>query len=241
MAHLVMVRHGQSQWNLENRFTGWMDVDLTEQGSEEARKAGQFVKDLNIEFDTAFTSVLTRAVRTLWIMLDEMDRMWMPQTPAWQLNERHYGALQGLDKAETAEKHGADQVQIWRRSYDVPPPPLEDDDKRHPKFDSRYASLPPGDLPRTESLKSTLERALPYWRQTIRPRLNGGQNILIAAHGNSVRALCKHLMGISDRDIPNLEIPTGNPLHLIFGDGMTLTSCAYLDESRASDLPWSEA
>ncbi len=237
MVHLVMVRHGQSQWNLENRFTGWTDVELTEKGIEEARRSGQLVKDLGIEFDTTFTSVLTRAIRTLWLMLDEMDRMWLPQTIAWQLNERHYGALQGLNKAETGERHGKEQLHIWRRSYDVPPPPLEDDDERHPKFDPRYASLVLDQLPATESLKSTLERALPYWEQTIRPGLDGGKNVLISAHGNSVRALCKHLMGISDQDISSLEIPTGNPLHLVFGDRLKLKSCIYLDSSRATEMP----
>lgn len=237
MVHLVMVRHGQSQWNLENRFTGWTDVDLTEKGVEEARRSGQLVKDLGVEFDTTFTSVLIRAIRTLWLMLDEMERMWLPQTTAWQLNERHYGALQGLNKAETGERHGKEQLHIWRRSYDVRPPPLEEDDERHPRFDPRYASLAPGQLPATESLKTTLERALPYWEQAIRPCLNGGKNVLIAAHGNSVRALCKHLMGISDQDIPNLEVPTGNPLHLVFGDGLKLKSSTYLDPGRASELP----
>ncbi len=235
--HLVMIRHGQSQWNLENRFTGWTDVDLTAQGIEEARKAGQLVKGLDCEFDLTFTSVLTRAIRTLWLVLEELDRMWLPQTTAWQLNERHYGALQGLNKAEIGEKHGAEQLHIWRRSYDTPPPPLAADDPRHPRFDPRYRDLPASVLPATESLKSTLERALPYWQQSIFPHIQAGKNVIIAAHGNSLRALCKHLLGISDETIPRLEIPTGNPLVFRFDEACAVTDCHYLDASRAAEIP----
>jgi len=237
MVQLVMIRHGQSQWNLDNRFTGWTDVDLTEQGIQEARKAGQLVGKLDDGFDCAYTSVLTRAIRTLWLVLDEMDHMWMPQKAAWQLNERHYGALQGLNKQETREKHGDAQVHIWRRSYDTPPPALAQDDPRHPKFDPRYRGLDAKLLPATESLKSTLERVMPYWQQELLPHLLAGRNVMIAAHGNSIRALCKHLLDISDDDIPGLEIPTGNPLLFDFADGAKVIACRYLDESRTVHLP----
>lgn len=237
MTNLVMVRHGQSQWNLENRFTGWTDVDLTDQGRAEAKNAGELLAQTGISFDAAYTSVLTRAIRTLWIALDEMDCMWLPQTTAWQLNERHYGGLQGLNKAETAEKHGDDQVHIWRRSYDIPPPALADDDERHPRQDPRYAKLSPELLPGTESLKTTLERVLPYWEAEIFPKLKEKQNLLISAHGNSLRALAKHLLDISDDDITGLEIPTGNPLLFEFDSGMRVTSCRYLNAERATELP----
>jgi len=237
MTYLVMVRHGQSQWNLENRFTGWTDVDLTDQGRAEAKNAGELLAQTGIQFDAAFTSVLTRAIRTLWIALDEMERMWIPQTTAWELNERHYGGLQGLNKAETAEKHGDDQVHIWRRSYDIPPPALADDDERHPRQDPRYAKLSPDLLPGTESLKTTLERVLPYWDQDIFPKLKAGQNLLIAAHGNSLRALAKHLLDISDDDITGLEIPTGNPLLFEFDSAMRVVACRYLNAERATELP----
>jgi 2,3-bisphosphoglycerate-dependent phosphoglycerate mutase len=232
-----MVRHGQSQWNLENRFTGWTDVDITDKGREEALTAGQLIKKTGISFDEAFTSFQTRAIRTLWISLDEMDCMWLPQTTAWQLNERHYGALQGLNKAETIEKHGADQVHIWRRSYDIPPPALEEDDPRHPKHDPRYATIPPENLVGTESLKTTLERVLPFWEANIFPKLKAGKNLIISAHGNSLRALCKHLLNISDEDITSLEIPTGNPLLFDFDDDMNVTACRYLNQERATALP----
>jgi 2,3-bisphosphoglycerate-dependent phosphoglycerate mutase len=207
---LVLCRHGQSTWNLENLFTGWTDVDLTEQGRYEAQEAGKQLKALDFDFDIAFTSVLRRAIRTLWIILDEMDLMWIPVERAWQLNERHYGALQGLNKAETSAKHGEDQVHIWRRSYDIAPPPLDENDERHPNKDARYVGVSP--LPATESLKDTLERVKPYWEQRIAPRLRSGENILIAAHGNSLRALVKMLDGISDQEITGFNIPTGVPI-----------------------------
>ena len=238
MPALVMLRHGQSQWNLENRFTGWKDVDLSDQGRAEAKRAGELLAAAGVQFDHAYVSVLTRAIRTLWIALEELGQMYTPQTSTWRLNERHYGALQGLDKAETAEKHGKDQLHIWRRSYDTPPPPLDADDERHPKFDARYRNVAETDLPATESLKTTLERVLPYWGDEIAPRLKVGENILIAAHGNSLRALAKHILKISDEEIPQLEIPTGNPLLFEFADdGETVQSVRYLDEERASDLP----
>ncbi|MDJ0927479.1 MAG: 2,3-diphosphoglycerate-dependent phosphoglycerate mutase [Gammaproteobacteria bacterium] len=207
---LVLCRHGQSLWNRENLFTGWTDVDLTEQGVREAREAGRQLGELGIEFDIAFTSVLKRAIRTLWLILDEMDLMWIPVERAWQLNERHYGGLQGLDKAQTAAKHGADQVHIWRRSYDIPPPVLDASDERHPGQDPRYAGI--ANLPGSESLKDTLLRVEPYWQATIVPRLQAGDDVLIAAHGNSLRALMKMLDNISDQDITGLNIPTGVPI-----------------------------
>ena len=209
---LVLVRHGQSTWNLENLFTGWTDVDLTPQGADEARAAGRLLREQGLEFDVAFTSVLKRAIRTLWIMLDEMDRVWMPVENDWRLNERHYGALQGLDKASTTEKFGAPQVKIWRRSYDIPPPPLAADDPRHPRFDARYRGIAPPLLPATESLKDTLARVLPCWRDRIAPALGGGQDVLIVAHGNSLRALVKMLDGMSDEAIVEFNIPTGVPI-----------------------------
>ena len=209
---LVLVRHGQSTWNLENLFTGWTDVDLTEQGRAEAKEGGRLLKAEGLKFDYAFTSVLKRAIRTLWIVLDEMDLMWIPVERSWRLNERHYGALQGLDKAQTVERHGAEQVKIWRRSYDIPPPPLPNDDQRHPRFDPRYASLDPAELPATESLKETLARVLPYWQQRLAPELQKGKNILVVAHGNSLRALVKMLDGMSDADIIEFNIPTGVPI-----------------------------
>jgi 2,3-bisphosphoglycerate-dependent phosphoglycerate mutase len=207
---LVLCRHGQSIWNLENLFTGWVDVDLSEQGRAEAREAGRQLRERGISFDIAFTSVLKRAIRTLWIIQDEMDLMWIPVQRSWRLNERHYGALQGLNKAQTAAQHGEDQVKIWRRSYDIPPPPLVADDRRHPRFDPRYRGI--AELPATESLKDTLERVRPYWQECIAPRLQAGDNVLVAAHGNSLRALVKMLDQVSDRDITELNIPTGIPL-----------------------------
>ncbi len=212
MYKLVLVRHGQSTWNLENRFTGWTDVDLTDQGRAEARAAGQLLREGGYEFDLAFTSVLKRAIRTLNIIQAEMDLDWLPVTRAWQLNERHYGALQGLNKAETAEKFGEAQVKVWRRSYDVPPPALELTDERHPKFDRRYAGLTAEQLPATESLKITLDRVLPYWHEVLAPTIKSGKRLLITAHGNSIRALVKYLDNISDADITELNIPTGIPL-----------------------------
>ncbi|TAK55440.1 MAG: 2,3-diphosphoglycerate-dependent phosphoglycerate mutase [Gammaproteobacteria bacterium] len=209
---LVLVRHGQSTWNLENLFTGWTDVDLTAQGCAEAQAAGRLLREGGFEFDLVLTSVLKRAIRTLWIMLDEMDRMWLPVERHWRLNERHYGALQGLDKAETAAKFGADQVLVWRRSYDIPPPPLEGDDPRHPRFDARYRGVAATELPATESLKDTLGRVLPCWRERIAPELAAGRSVLVVAHGNSLRALVKMLDDMSDDEIVGFNIPTGVPL-----------------------------
>ena len=212
MYKLVLVRHGQSTWNLENRFTGWTDVDLTDLGKAEAAEAGKLLKDAGYDFDIAYTSVLKRAIKTLGIIQDVMDRDWLPVIRAWQLNERHYGSLQGLNKAEMAEKFGEAQVKIWRRSYDVPPPPLELTDERHPKFDRRYASLTSEQLPATESLKITLERVLPYWNSTLAPEIQSGKRLLVVAHGNSIRALVKYLDNVSESEITELNIPTGLPL-----------------------------
>ncbi len=209
---LVLVRHGQSTWNLENLFTGWTDVDLTELGRAEAAEAGRLLAAEGFAFDLALTSVLKRAIRTLWIVQDTMDRMWVPVERSWRLNERHYGALQGLDKAQTVALHGAEQVKIWRRSYAVPPPPLADDDRRHPRFDPRYALLPPADLPATESLKDTLARVEPYWSARIGPELRAGRHVLVVAHGNSLRALVKMLDGMSETEIVGFNIPTGVPM-----------------------------
>jgi 2,3-bisphosphoglycerate-dependent phosphoglycerate mutase len=212
MHRLVLLRHGESTWNRENRFTGWTDVDLSEKGFAEATAAGRLLKESGDVFDIAYTSVLTRALRTLWIALDELDQLWIPVEKSWRLNERHYGALQGLNKAETAAKHGEAQTKIWRRSYDIPPPALDLNDPRHPSRDPRYAGLAPVDLPRTESLKDTVARFLPYWTQTIAPAIRSGRRVLITAHGNSLRALIKHLDGVSDADIVGLNVPTGIPL-----------------------------
>jgi len=212
MVKLVLMRHGESQWNLENRFTGWTDVDLTEKGREEARKAGELLKQEGYDFDLAYTSVLRRAIRTLWIALDALDRMYLPIEHSWRLNERHYGALQGLNKAETAAKFGEEQVLIWRRAYAIAPDPLSPDDERHARFDARYSQLDPSELPATECLKDTVARVVPYWNETIAPSLKAGKRVLIAAHGNSLRALIKHLDNISDDDIVGLNIPTAQPL-----------------------------
>ena len=212
MYKVVLVRHGQSTWNLENRFTGWTDVGLTDQGRAEALAAGSMLRQGGFVFDTAYTSVLRRAIQTLWVILQELNLEWIPVTNAWRLNERHYGALQGLNKSEMAEKYGEAQVKIWRRSYDVPPPALELTDERHPKFDLRYASLTPDQLPATESLKITLGRVLPYWHEVLAPAIQSGSRLIVAAHGNSIRALVKYLDNIPDADIPELNIPTGLPL-----------------------------
>lgn len=225
---LVLCRHGQSTWNLENRFTGWTDVDLTELGQREAREAGRQLAALGYRFDIAYTSVLKRAIRTLWLVLDEMDLMWIPVHRTWRLNERHYGALQGLDKAETAARHGDDQVKIWRRSYDVPPPPLEADDERHPAKDARYRGIPY--LPGTESLKDTLARVLPFWQDEIAPRLLRGENVLVAAHGNSLRAIVKMLDGMSEREILEFNIPTGIPMVYRFDDALTALGREYIGD-----------
>ena len=212
MYKLVLIRHGESTWNLENRFTGWTDVDLTETGVEQAKLAGQLLKDQGYEFDVAYTSVLKRAIWTLWHALDEMDRTWLPIVNSWRLNERHYGALQGLNKAETAKQYGDEQVLIWRRSYDTPPPPLPADDPRGQRHDPRYAGLNPADIPLTECLKDTVARVLPYWNDELAPAIRSGKRLLVSAHGNSIRALVKYLDGISDADIVGLNIPNGIPL-----------------------------
>jgi 2,3-bisphosphoglycerate-dependent phosphoglycerate mutase len=209
---LVLLRHGESTWNKENRFTGWTDVGLTEGGAEEAARAGRLLREEGYDFDVVHTSLLKRAIVTLQLALEEMDRLWLPVRRSWRLNERHYGALQGLDKKETAERHGKEQVFTWRRSYDVPPPALEESDERHPRFDTRYRDLPPELLPATECLADVVDRALPYWYDFIVSDLRAGRRVLIAAHGNSLRALVKHLDGVSDDEIPQLNIPTGIPL-----------------------------
>ena len=227
MHKLVLIRHGQSQWNLDNRFSGWADVDLTEQGMAEAREAGRLLQADGYAFDVAHTSVLKRAVRTLWGVQDAMDLMWIPVLTDWRLNERHYGALTGLNKAETAEKHGEEQVHLWRRSFDVPPPELEPGSEFDLASDARYAGIA---IPRTESLKLTIERVLPYWQSTILPVLASGRTVLVSAHGNSLRALVKHLSGISDADIPALEIPTGEPIVYEFDERMTPGERHYLKE-----------
>ncbi len=212
MYKLVLIRHGQSTWNLENRFTGWTDVDLTPLGVEQAQEAGRLLKSEGYEFDVAYTSVLTRATRTLWHVLDGMNRTWLPVVHSWRLNERHYGALQGLNKTETARKYGDEQVLIWRRSYDVPPPPLEPGDPRSERDDPRYARLAPGQVPLTECLKDVVERVLPFWNEALAPAIRSGRRLLVVAHGNSMRALVKYLDGISDEDIVGLNIPNGIPL-----------------------------
>jgi 2,3-bisphosphoglycerate-dependent phosphoglycerate mutase len=228
MTRIVLLRHGESQWNLENRFTGWTDIDLSDKGVEEARQAGRSLREAGFVFDVAFTSVLKRAIRTLWIVLEELDRMWIPQRKSWRLNERHYGALQGLNKAETAVEYGEEQVRLWRRSYDVPPPPLERRDKRFCGNDPRYDALAPEELPVSESLKDTAARVMPYWEGTIVPVLARGARIIISAHGNSLRSLVKHLDNIPDEDVPALEIPTGKPLVYEFSDDLKPTKRYYL-------------
>jgi 2,3-bisphosphoglycerate-dependent phosphoglycerate mutase len=212
MYKLVLIRHGESTWNLENRFTGWVDVDLTDTGIAQAKKAGQLLKAEGYEFDVAYTSVLKRAIRTLWLALDEMDRTWLPVMKHWRLNERHYGALQGLNKAETAKKFGDEQVLIWRRSYDTPPPALEASDPRCERGDLRYAKLSPQDIPLTECLKDTVARVIPFWNESMAPAIKAGKRIVVAAHGNSIRALIKYLDQISDDDIVGVNIPNGIPL-----------------------------
>jgi 2,3-bisphosphoglycerate-dependent phosphoglycerate mutase len=234
MYRVVLLRHGESTWNQENRFTGWTDVDLTEKGRAEAREAGRLMKAEGYEFDVAYTSLLKRAIRTLWIATDEMDLLWVPVVRSWRLNERHYGALQGLNKAETAAKHGEAQVKIWRRSYDIPPPPLEPGDERHPSRDRRYAMLPKDTLPLTESLKDTVARFLPYWHETIAPAITTGQRVLIAAHGNSLRALVKYLDNVSEREIVELNIPTGVPLVYELDDALRPLKKYYLGDQDAA-------
>ena len=234
MPHLAFLRHGQSQWNLENRFTGWVDVDLTEKGVAEAKRGGQLLGDCGVAFDRCFTSVQTRAIRTLNLALDEMNEAWLPVTKDWRLNERHYGALTGLNKQETREKHGDEQVHVWRRSYDTPPPPLDDQSAFPSLGDRRYDGIA---VPKAESLKLTLERVEPYWGAEIRPRLTHGENVIIAAHGNSLRALMKLLFAVDDEAIPGFEIPTGNPLLIELSDAVEVRSARYLEEDRAKELP----
>ena len=231
---LILVRHGQSTWNVENLFTGWTDVDLSVSGRAEAAQAGRELLAQSIGVDVAFTSVLKRAIRTLWIMLDEMDRMWLPVERSWRLNERHYGALQGLNKAQTVAQHGEAQVKVWRRSYDIPPPPLTVDDPRHPSRDPRYKGLNANALPLTESLKETVARFLPYWHETIAPAIASGQRVLIAAHGNSLRALVKYLDNIPESEIVELNIPTGIPLVYELDDGLKPIRHYYLGDPAAA-------
>jgi 2,3-bisphosphoglycerate-dependent phosphoglycerate mutase len=229
----VLVRHGQSTWNLENLFTGWTDVDLTALGCDEAKRAGQELKREGLVPDVVFTSVLKRAIRTQWLLLEEMDLLWLPVERSWRLNERHYGALQGLNKAQTVERHGAAQVQIWRRSYDIAPPPLDAADQRHPRFDPRYHEVDAADLPATESLKDTLARVLPYWQERVAPELLRGRQVLIVAHGNSLRALVKMLDGLSEQAIVELNIPTGVPLLYELDDALVPRGSRYLGDAEA--------
>ena len=235
MTYLALIRHGQSEWNLENRFTGWVDVDLTEEGRNEAKKAGALLKATGVDWAAAYTSVQKRAIRTLNIALDEMDLLWMPVIKDWRLNERHYGGLTGLNKKETAEKHGEAQVKVWRRSYDTPPPPIDPASPHNPARDRRYAGI---DVPATESLKTTLARVTPIFESEIAPRLERGESLLIAAHGNSLRALVKLLFNVSDDKIVDVEIPTGNPLLIECAPGSVMPlSARYLDAQRATPLP----
>jgi len=235
MHRLVLLRHGESTWNKENRFTGWTDVDLSEKGRDEARQAGRLMAAEKMEFDVVFTSVLKRAIRTMWIALDEMDMMWIPVHNSWRLNERHYGGLQGLNKAETAKKHGEEQVLVWRRSFDTPPPPLTREDPGHPSHDRRYAHVPAHDLPVTESLKDTIDRFLPYWHDTIAPEIRRARRVLIVAHGNSLRALVKYLDNMSEDEIMAENIPTGIPLvYQLNEDLRPLSPKAYLGDPEAA-------
>lgn len=234
MAQLALVRHGQSQWNLEDRFTGWWDVDLTPVGENEARASGQMLKATGIDFSRAYTSVQKRAIRTLYLALDQMDRLWLPVTKDYRLNERHYGGLTGLNKKETAAKHGDDQVKIWRRSFDIPPPDMVAGGEFDLSKDRRYQGL---DIPKTESLKTTLDRVLPYWDAEIAPKLKAGENIVVAAHGNSLRAIVKHLFKVPDSEITEVEIPTGNPLLIDLDGGLNVKAARYLDPARAKPLP----
>ena len=234
MPTLVLLRHGQSRWNLENRFTGWVDVDLTAEGEAQAQRSGELLKAAGVAFDRAYTSVLIRAIRTADTALAAAGQLWIPLTKDWRLNERHYGGLTGLDKAETAAKHGDEQVKVWRRSYDIPPPPLAAGGEYDFARDRRYAGAP---IPDTESLKTTLERVLPYWEAEIAPKLAAGETVLVAAHGNSLRAIVKHLFGVPDEAIVDVEIPTGNPLLVELDAGLKPVSASYLDEGRAQALP----
>jgi 2,3-bisphosphoglycerate-dependent phosphoglycerate mutase len=234
MPKLLLLRHGQSTWNLENRFTGWTDVDLTEQGIREARQAGQLLRAGGYEFDLVYTSLLKRAIRTMWLALDELDQMWLPVVRHWRLNERHYGALQGLNKAEMAQKYGQEQVKVWRRSYGTPPPLLEADDERYPGRDRRYAGLSKAEIPRGESLKDTIARFMPYWHETIAPQIKQGQRVLIVAHGNSLRALVKYLDNMSESEIVELNIPTGIPLLYELDEQLRPTHHTYLGDPEAA-------
>ncbi len=235
MHKLVLLRHGESVWNRENRFTGWTDVDLTDTGRTQARDAGQQIRDAGIEVDIAYTSLLKRAIRTLWIALDELDRMWIPVLRSWRLNERHYGALQGLNKSEMAQKYGEEQVHTWRRSYATPPPPLDREDERHAGHDPRYQNLPEADLPLSECLADTVDRVLPYWESEIVPTIRSGKTVIIAAHGNSLRALVKHLDGVSDEDIVGLNIPTGMPLVYELDENLNALKNYYLGDPETVD------
>jgi 2,3-bisphosphoglycerate-dependent phosphoglycerate mutase len=233
MKTLVLLRHGESTWNMENRFTGWTDVGLSEKGVQEAREAGRLLREGGYIFDYAYTSVLKRAIKTLWLALEEMDLMWIPVEKSWRLNERHYGALQGLNKQETVDKHGEAQVKIWRRSYDIRPPALDPGDSRSPAKDPRYVSLKPSEIPLTECLKDTVDRVMPYWTSTIAPAVQSGKRLLIASHGNSLRALVKYLDRISDNDIVGLNIPTGIPLVYQLNDDLTPIKSFYLGDADA--------
>lgn len=238
MPQLALIRHGQSEWNLQNRFTGWVDVDLTDEGIAQARRAGDLLAETGFKPDHAFVSVLKRAIRTLNFTLEGLDRLWIPMEKSWRLNERHYGALAGLNKDETRARHGDEQVRIWRRSFDTPPPPLTEDHAYHPVNDTRYSHVPRDMLPASESLKSTLDRVEPYWSSDILPRLQKGESLVVAAHGNSLRALVKLLFDVSDSDIMEIEVPTGNPLLIdLEDDGLKITAARYLDPDRAKSLP----
>lgn len=238
MTKLVLCRHGQSEWNLQNRFTGWVDVNLTPKGEAEARLGGELLAKENIRFDAAFASFQTRAIRTLWLSLEALNQCYIPVTKDWHLNERHYGGLSGLNKQETRDLHGDEQVHIWRRSFDVPPPIVGPEHEYHPANDPRYAGVDPAKLPGGESLSLTLQRVIPYFDTAIAPQIVAGKTLLISAHGNSLRALLKHLFHVADADIPSFEVPTGNPLLIELEDGsLNVTSARYLDESRAKELP----
>jgi 2,3-bisphosphoglycerate-dependent phosphoglycerate mutase len=230
MKKLVLLRHGQSVWNKENKFTGWTDVDLTDQGRQEAIQAGKTLKENGFRFDVAFTSYLRRAIKTLWLTLEEMDQMWIPVYKSWRLNEKHYGMLQGLNKAETAEKYGEEKVLMWRRSFDIPPSEIPGDDPRHPKHDIRYAELSPDELPATESLKDTIQRILPYWNDEIKPALEANNQVLVAAHGNSLRGIVKYLKNMSEEEILKFNIPTGVPYLFEFDDNLNLLKDEFLGD-----------
>ena len=236
MKKVVLLRHGESVWNQENRFTGWIDVDLTDKGVAEAHEAGRLIGEAGFDFDVAYCSVLRRAIRTMWIVLQEIDRMWVPQHLSWRLNERHYGALQGLNKSETAKKFGDEQILIWRRSYDIPPPALDPSDERNPVNDLRYRSVPRQELPLTECLKDTIERFLPYWNETIAPQVRAGKRVIVVAHGNTLRALVKHIDNVSEKDIVSLNIPTGIPLVYELEDDLKPIRSYYLGDQEKAKL-----